>query len=336
MKLRPSRQSVKATILAAIAITTAIASNVTPSQAAPPTRVIQAPRQPAVVIFGNQSQSFTIGCQAVRDLFSGQPTQKVSLQEYQQIISSPSARLAGNLGCNVPMTKDLGLISPTYTKAGYAGVIVLNQIPFYVKNREFFTAMGLRVVVSNENNGQLFTFANREYLQKNAVIEAQVSLSPPNDNDGTKPTPAPPRPETAPINLIQNGVFFNGLSQWLAANNVTSIPGRATIAPLSSLSQNIVTTVGVKYRVKFDVLKKESLDPSSQGVSTSVRKSDVAFKLNQLTPTRNGDFDSYAFEFTGIDRSGSNSTSVPDTLTFSNASEFANLVIANVSIGVVK
>ena len=154
------------------------------------------------------------------------------------------------------------------------------------------------------------------------------------------PTTVPPEstmPTTAPINLIKNGVFVSELSQWLVVNNVTAIPGRATINPSSTLSQNIVTTVGVKYRVRFDVLRKESIDPGNQGASTSVQKSNVAFKLNQLTPiARNGEFDSYAFDFIGTDRTGSNAVSVPDILTFSNSSQSAILVITNVSIGVVK
>lgn len=249
MKLRLSRQLVKAAILAAIAI----ASNVTPSQAAPPTRVIQAPRQPAVVIFGNQSQSFTIGCQAVRDLFSGQPTQKVSLQEYQQIISSPSARLAGNLGCNVPMTKDLGLITPAFTKAGYAGVIVLNQVPFYVKNSEFFTAMGLRTVAGNENDGRLFMLGNnREYLQKNAVIEAQISLSPPNDN--TKPTPAPQRGSISFANrsayLISYTVTFDVAGSKQNFQTGGLLPDKNSVFPIPNNATNI-KIVG-NYRIRFE------------------------------------------------------------------------------------
>lgn len=247
MRLRPFPQSVKATILAAIAIATSIASNITPSQAAPPTRVIQAPGQPAVVIFGNQSQSFTIGCQAVRDLFSGQPTQKVSLQEYQQIISSPSARLAGNLGCNVPTTTNRGFITPTFTKAGYAGIIILNQIPFYVKNREFFTAMGLTPIVGSEISGNLLMLGNnREYLQRNAVIEAQVSLSPQNDSDSTKPTPAPPRGSISFTHRSDHQVYYTvtfdqaGTKQSFETSMGSgSGPSRISVFPIPNNATNI-------------------------------------------------------------------------------------------------
>lgn len=92
MKFLPSRQSAQASILAAIAITTAIASNVTPSNAAQPTRIIQAPGKPELVIFGNL-QSFEIGCPSVRNIWSRVPTEQLNLDRYQQ------TRVTAKLAC---------------------------------------------------------------------------------------------------------------------------------------------------------------------------------------------------------------------------------------------
>jgi hypothetical protein len=70
MKFRPSIESAKSLCLGAITLATAIAVNAAPSQAAQPTRIVRISGQPPLVIFDNDSVSFTIGCQPVRDLWS--------------------------------------------------------------------------------------------------------------------------------------------------------------------------------------------------------------------------------------------------------------------------
>jgi hypothetical protein len=172
MKLLPSFKSAKAICLAAVTIATAIVSNVSPSQSRPPTRIIQTDGQPEIVIFGSEGQSVASGCQAIRDLWKGLPTQRVGAQEYQNTISSRGGILKGHLYCNNP-SKVKGYTSPVFP---YPGLIVTDGKPFYVTTTAFFTALGIRPIQLNRPDGIAFMNQNRLFNNLNVTLEPNLSV----------------------------------------------------------------------------------------------------------------------------------------------------------------
>ena len=171
MKFLPSRQSAKASLLAAIAIVTSIASNVTPSKAAQPISIIQTPGKPALVIFGN-SQSFEIGCPSVRNIWSQVPTEQVNLDRYQQI------RVTAKLACNAPSNQVLGYTSSAFEQYGYAGAILLQGVPYLVRNKEVYQALGITPLADNNGRGGFYLASKQKTLRENTVFEVQSSLPP--------------------------------------------------------------------------------------------------------------------------------------------------------------
>jgi hypothetical protein len=118
-----------------------------------PSMVISHPRQGEVVIFGATSESFSIGCQAVRNLWSKLPTKIVTQQEFNR---QPKD---GNLFCNSP-SQVKGYTSPLF--GTYAGVIVTEGKPFFVDSREFFTAMGIRPTQLQDQEARNFIASNKD------------------------------------------------------------------------------------------------------------------------------------------------------------------------------
>jgi hypothetical protein len=169
MNFLRSINSAKALCLAAATIAITLAGNIAPSQASQPGRVIQTPGQPEVVIFDIDLQSFAIGCQSVRNLWKGIPTERVSPQEYQKIISSASAHLVGSLACNAPNIVQ-GFTSPAF--GSDTGVIVTGGVPFFVKTGDFFTAMGIKPTKLTLEQGNQFISQNRR-INTNVTLETR-------------------------------------------------------------------------------------------------------------------------------------------------------------------
>jgi hypothetical protein len=125
--------------------------------------IIQAPGTPELVIFPNMNQSFTSGCQAVRNLWSKIPTRKVKADEFQRVVNRS---LAGELFCKQP-NKVKGYTSPAFSP--HAGVIVTNGKPFVVRSGEVFNAMDVDLIRLSEEEGQKFIDRNRSIIDS-AVI----------------------------------------------------------------------------------------------------------------------------------------------------------------------
>jgi hypothetical protein len=125
----------------------------------PPAAVISAPGKPDVVIFDKTKHSLPIGCGAVRNLWSGLSTTEVSLEEYEKALKFKDTKLGfktyrvGDLHCNSPAAVK-GYTSPLFGK--YAGVIMTDGKPFFIDNREFFTAMGVTPTQLNDQQARDF------------------------------------------------------------------------------------------------------------------------------------------------------------------------------------
>ena len=184
MKFSPFLKFTQASILAAITIATAITSNITPSNAAQPTRIIQAPGKPELVIYGN-SQSFEIGCPSVRNLWQGLRTEQLNLPEYL------NTRVTGKLACNAPTSQVIGYTSLAFEQYGYVGVLTLQGVPYLVRNKEVYQALGITPLVDNNGGGGFYLATQQQTLRNNTVFEVQSSLP-----------PAPILPEIAPIGSI--------------------------------------------------------------------------------------------------------------------------------------
>jgi hypothetical protein len=238
MKLLPSFKSAKAIALAAVTIATAIVSNVSPSQSRPPTRIIQTDGQPEIVIFGSEGQSVASGCQAIRDLWKGLPTQRVSAQEYQNTISSRGGFLKGHLYCNSP-NKVKGYTSPVFP---YPGLIVTDGKPFYVTTTAFFTALGITPIQLNRADGIAFMNQNRLFNNTNVTLEPNLAAL------------------TSSISIANKGAYVARYSVKYNANGLKQasfdVPvGKKAVFNLPSQASNIVV-VGEYYTGLFD-RKKE-------------------------------------------------------------------------------
>ena len=333
MKFIPSFKFVQASILAAAAISASIVSNVSPSLATVPSRIVSAPGQPDLVIYESTKQSFSIGCPPLRNLFQ-LPTQQISADEYQKALSR---FIVGSLPCNqstsvqaVTFLNGDGAINiPTMTRNPIIGEQA-GRDWFYVKYpTQFFEAMGIKPNQLNERQGIDFGSGANRNAFFNTLFEAGL----PN----LKSTPLPPviPPATRVSNdLITDGNFSFGLTKW-AANNAKAVDRIAMLRPNSGqILQGIKTTVGAKYRVSFD-LYSDSRDLSKYRVSTFPLHSNVSFKLSDLSPTRSADgfFSRYSFEITGANRQiGINEAVVIDTLNFTNTSTFSYFMITNVVV----
>jgi hypothetical protein len=169
MKFLPSLKSAKSLALVAATVVTALVSNIAPSQASKPNRVIVTDGQPQVVIFESDLQSLAIGCMKVRNLWSGiRQTQNVSPQEYQRIINATATRLVGHLNCGAPNLVQ-GYTSPAFPKAG---VIVTHGVPFFVTTTEFFFALGITPTKLNAVEGQKF-IQQRLQLFTNVTLDTR-------------------------------------------------------------------------------------------------------------------------------------------------------------------
>jgi hypothetical protein len=193
MKLLPSFKSAKAICLAAVAIATAIAGSVAPSRADQVIsilRPLQIPGVPQEVVTFNNSQSFTIGCVAVRNLWPGVPSRQLPP-------FSLSPRLTASLDCKNPN------VVKGYTSSAFgsnAGVIVTGGLPFYFKSGPFFEAMGITPTKLNEQQGKEFIDRNPQ-LKTNTVLETRAG----------RPESAPPvAPPASPLPSGGGKVsFFN-------------------------------------------------------------------------------------------------------------------------------
>jgi cyclic lactone autoinducer peptide len=125
--------------------------------------IIQAPGKPELVIFPNMNQSFTSGCQAVRNLWSKIPTKQVTVKDYEVV---QRRNVIGELYCNQP-TRVKAYTSPAFSP--HAGVIVTNGKPFVVRSGEVFNAMNVDLIRLSEEEGQKFIDRNLQLID-NAVI----------------------------------------------------------------------------------------------------------------------------------------------------------------------
>jgi hypothetical protein len=329
MKFQPALKSAKASILAAITIATSIASNVAPSQAEQPDSIFTAAGKPQVLQFnreGYNRQNFTIGCQALRNLWSGIETKNIGIPIiYDGMASSPTVPLK-HLDCNAPN------LVQGYTSSAFgskAGVIVTRGNPLYIKSTQFFTAMGITPKSLTEQQGQDFIAQNSRALNSSVVLEVGL----PNLQPGPKPPNLPPVTFTNG-NLIKNGNFSSGLSGWAVENSVAGV-NRGTMRQNSGqLLQSFRINVGAKYRVSFDLITDGGVHTSMFLVSTFPLHSNVSFRLSDLIPTKVAENQyRYSFEITGADRRiGISEPSVIDTLNFRNVAQYATFSITNVSV----
>ena len=145
MKFLPTFQAAKSTVFAAATLATAIFSNMAPSFAVPPNGIVLAPNRPAIAVYnGSPTALFAIGCPALDRLWAGVPHRQVSTQVADQLLSGKIGRVEHmHCGNNVNVR---AYISPAFgSMTGFKadGLIVLNQKPYFVSSREFFTAMGI-------------------------------------------------------------------------------------------------------------------------------------------------------------------------------------------------
>jgi hypothetical protein len=318
MKLLPSFKSARAIALAAVTVATALASHVTPSQAADPAVVTPVPPGTGVPVrIGPPASAPTPIPASVTLSFANRGSYIVGYRVSYTLSGSQQIFDTGNLAPGqqktIPLPKGA---TPTRIEAKSLG----SGFPFQNGSRTFFD--------QNLSNAT----ANLCFTSTGTIFAPRV------DNScGAQPVTPPVA--VRPGNLIQNGNFGSGLANWDAVNtvigNVRSPDVNVGIMQprTGQLLQSFSTTVGVKYRVKFDVQTQISTDRSNYKVSTFPLFSNVSFKLSDLTSTPNGSVDRYSFEITGADRRpGSNETTVKDTINFTNSSNSTNFVITNVSI----
>ena len=170
MKLKSSLKFAQVSILAAMTIASAIASSITPSLATQPTEIIRATGQPEVIIFGDTSQSFEIGCQPLRDIWKDLKTQQINIRGYRYRTSSSRSLLVGKLLCN--STQVQGVISPAF--GSNVGVILVRGNPFYVKTDRFFSTMGITPNQLSDRQAQSFLEQYGAALKKNTVLETML------------------------------------------------------------------------------------------------------------------------------------------------------------------
>ena len=131
----------------------------------PPDRIISYPGLPDLAIFNNSSESFPIGCPAVRNLWSGIRTERATAQEHQNMLTYRPTKFghttrAGDLYCNSP-TQIQGYVSPVFNQHPfkYAGAILVNGKTYMIDNYRFFQAMGITPVKLDDKQV-------REFLNK--------------------------------------------------------------------------------------------------------------------------------------------------------------------------
>ncbi|NJR32131.1 MAG: hypothetical protein HC778_03800 [Chamaesiphon sp. CSU_1_12] len=173
MKLLPTFKSVKALVLATATVATTLVGNIAPSTATLANRVISAPGKPEVVIFESNLQSVAIGCPALRNLWRGLPTQSVSVEEFQRIITATPTRLVAHLNCNNPAIK--GFVSPAF--GSDKGAIIAGGALFLTKTTDFFNAMGIKPTALSQEEGRNFLNQNR-HLDTNITLEPQFVANP--------------------------------------------------------------------------------------------------------------------------------------------------------------
>lgn len=330
MKFLTSFKSAKSLALAAATIATEIASSVAPSQAEQPNFIITATGKPQVIQFERNSydrENYTIGCQALRNLWSGIQTKNIGIPA---IYDRMTSRLR-HLDCNAPN------LVQGYTSSAFgsnAGVIVARGNPLYIKSTEFFTAMGITPKSLTEQEGKDFMAQNSRALNNSAVLEVGLPNLP-NLQPGPKPPNLPP--VFVSNNLIKNGNFSEGRSSWGFENAVVGVNRASMKHSSGQLLQGFTTTVGAKYRVSFDMLTDGgAVDMSNFLVSTFPLHSNVSFRLRDLKAMKLAENRfRFSFEITGADRRiGISETSVIDTLNFRNVSQFAVALftITNVTV----
>ena len=236
MKFKPSLKSTRASILVAITIATSIFSHITPSLADIPNRIIGDSGSNSlssdIAIFNSKSQSFQLGCPALRDLFK-MPTQKVSPAEYRRILSDPSSYLSAQLFCNTPTIQVAqGYTSPAFPPG--MGVIVRREQPLYVKTPDrFFSAMRITPISLNLEQGNEFIRKNQR-LRTNTVLEvvnATIPVPPVNNQQMTVTVIN----RGAYVAKYKIGYFLNGGFKTISSGDLTAtnrftffIPGNAT------------------------------------------------------------------------------------------------------------
>jgi hypothetical protein len=144
MKFPTTLQSAKSAVLAGATLAAAIFSNMAPSLAVPPNGILLAPNRPALAIFNDAQTAFAIGCPALDRLWAGVPHQQVPTQLADKILSGTVGRVEHMYCGNNANVR--AYISPAFgAMTGFKadGLIVLNQKPYFVSSREFFTAMGI-------------------------------------------------------------------------------------------------------------------------------------------------------------------------------------------------
>jgi hypothetical protein len=170
MKFLPSFKSAKSLALAAVAIATAIAGNITPSQASQPNFIMSTPGQPDLAVFGNERKVFKIGCPELRNVWGGIETTEYPLTIYQQVISNFGG-VAGELFCNNPR-RVKGYISPAFD--ANTGVLVTDGKPFFVKSGEFYKAMGITPTLLNQVQGN-FLIQRHPQIKSNPILEPKTA-----------------------------------------------------------------------------------------------------------------------------------------------------------------
>jgi hypothetical protein len=242
----------KAALLAAMTIATSLVG-VAPSQANQASRIVGFPGRADIITFKNSSQSFSIGCSALRSVWK-LPTETLSDKDYQQLykVTNP---LAGSFICSP--SRNQAYTSPSFPP-GYAaiempGKTLYETDTFYVKNyTSIFKAMGVTPTAYTAQQGQDFINANPR-LKTNTVIEP--------DSIAPAPVPSPPvNNEQMRVTAINRGAYVakydinylvNGNLNTISSGNVTVRNSFTFVIPGNAININFKAEIygGVKTRI---------------------------------------------------------------------------------------
>jgi hypothetical protein len=142
--------------------------------ALPPSMIATYPGRAELAVFVNSSESFPLGCPAVRDLWRGVKRIQVTADEHDRLLSFKPTRYGqtqkgGDLYCNSP-DQIQGYISPAFKGTPYVGAVVVNGKTFMVNSPEFFGAMSIKPIVLDEK--QVRDFLNNSKFGFTSLIKS--------------------------------------------------------------------------------------------------------------------------------------------------------------------
>jgi hypothetical protein len=142
--------------------------------ALPPDMIATYPGRAELAVFVNSSESFPLGCPAVRNLWRGVKRIQVTADEHDRLLSFKPTRYGqttkgGDLYCNSP-DQIQGYISLAFKGTPYVGAVVVNGKTFMVNSPEFFGAMSIKPIVLDEK--QVRDFLNNSKFGFTSLIKS--------------------------------------------------------------------------------------------------------------------------------------------------------------------